>query len=264
MCKKEIGENYGDLLCRFTQMSKAILGENLAGIYLHGSAAMGCFQPRKSDLDLLVIVKEQIPDTAKAAFMENVIKLNEDAPDKGLELSLVKREFCNPFVYPTPFELHFSRAHLEWYKTDPGDYIEKMQGTDKDLAAHFTITRRYGIVLWGEAIEDVFGEVPPEAYRDSILEDVRDAREDISGNPLYVTLNLCRVSGYLREGLILSKKAGGEWGLKKLPDDFHELIRDALYCYETGDEMRAGREVLLQFAEYILSEIELMSYVWRG
>jgi len=32
----------------------AILGNNLTGIYLHGSAVMGCFQPGKSDIDLLL------------------------------------------------------------------------------------------------------------------------------------------------------------------------------------------------------------------
>ena len=33
--------SYDDLLLRFVQMSKDVLGENLVGIYLHGSAAMG-------------------------------------------------------------------------------------------------------------------------------------------------------------------------------------------------------------------------------
>lgn len=43
---------YEDFLSRFTGMSRDTLGENLIGVYLHGSAAMGCFNPAKSDLDL--------------------------------------------------------------------------------------------------------------------------------------------------------------------------------------------------------------------
>ena len=31
--------------------------ENLIGIYLHGSLAMGCFHPHHSDLDMLVLVE---------------------------------------------------------------------------------------------------------------------------------------------------------------------------------------------------------------
>jgi len=40
--------------------------------------------------------------------------------------------------------------HLNWFKAQPEDYIEKMQGTDKDLAAHFTIINKCGVVLFGE------------------------------------------------------------------------------------------------------------------
>ena len=31
------------LLSRFVGMSREILGENLTGVYLHGSAVLGCF-----------------------------------------------------------------------------------------------------------------------------------------------------------------------------------------------------------------------------
>ena len=37
-----------ELLDIFTEQSKAILGDGLVGIYLHGSAAMGCFNPGKA------------------------------------------------------------------------------------------------------------------------------------------------------------------------------------------------------------------------
>jgi streptomycin 3"-adenylyltransferase len=127
-------EEYRDLLERFVQQSIKLLGNDLVGVYLHGSAAMGCMNAEKSDLDLLVVVKNNISDETKGKYMDMVVELNKEAPAKGLELSIVKETVCNPFVYPTPFELHFSIAHLEWYKSNPDDYIDKMMGTDKDLA----------------------------------------------------------------------------------------------------------------------------------
>lgn len=36
-------------LGRFVNQSQSILQDNLVGIYLHGSAVMGCFNPAKSD-----------------------------------------------------------------------------------------------------------------------------------------------------------------------------------------------------------------------
>lgn len=261
---------YEALIARFTEMSKRVLGNNLVGVYLHGSAVMDCFNPAKSDLDLLLVVKRHIPDPVKLEFMENVVRLNEDAPAKGLELSIIKKEVSDPFVYPTPFELHFSASHLNWFKQNPVDYVRKMKGTDRDLAAHVMITRTYGRVLYGDEIAEIFGEVSRHDYIDSIWYDVENAREDILENPLYVTLNLCRVLAYLKDGLVLSKKAGGEWGVKSLPEKYRELVQCALNCYalegkspkrETmknqtpEDNFVTDSEIATQFAEYMLSEI---------
>lgn len=251
--------SYDDLLLRFVQMSKDVLGENLVGIYLHGSAAMGCFHPQKSDLDLLVIVKEDISDAQKMRFMNEVVVLHEEAPAKGLELSILKKKFCKPFVYPTPFELHFSIAHLQWFLENPADYIEKMKGTDKDLAAHVVITQHYGKVLYGDAIADIFGEVGKEEYIDSIWLDVKNAREDILSNPMYVTLNLCRVFVYLREDLVLSKKSGGEWAVHALPQEFQSFVQMALNSYCSEEDMEIDSEITeiaLHFADFMLLEIE--------
>jgi len=246
---------YKELLSDFVEASKEIFKANLTGVYLHGSAAMGCFNTDKSDLDLILIVKADISDVEKTEFMECVVEFNEKAPSKGIELSIVKKEFCNPFVYPTPYELHFSVTHLNWFKTNPKDYIEKMRGTDKDLAAHFTIINRYGIVLYGEGISEVFGEVPKEDYIDSIWFDVENAKEDIVENPMYIILNLCRVLAYLQEGLILSKKTGGEWGIKMLPERFGELIESALQDYVSDNKMKDDIEMAAEFADYMIDRI---------
>lgn len=247
---------YEALIARFTEMSKRILGNNLAGIYLHGSAAMGCFNPKKSDLDFLLVVKHEIPDPVKREFMELVVRLNEEAPIKGLELSIVKREVCDPFVYPTPFELHFSPTHLTWFQEDPNGYVQKMKGTDKDLAAHFMITRTYGRVLFGDEIQDTFGEVSRQDYIDSIWFDIENACEDILDEPMYMTLNLCRVLAYVREGLVLSKKAGGEWGMQSLPEEFRALVGAALKCYRTDEEMVVQPDDARRFAGHMLEEIK--------
>ena len=147
---------------KFVEQSQSILEDNLVGVYLHGSAAMGCFNSQKSDIDLLVVVNGDIADEIKRRYMDMVVELNAYAPKKGIEMSIVRKDVCRPFIYPTPFELHFSNTHLEWYQTNPSDYIDKMNGTDKDLAAHFTIICHRGKCLCGREIKDVFEEVSRE------------------------------------------------------------------------------------------------------
>lgn len=96
----------------FVNRSREILGDNLVGICLHGSAAMGCFNDKKSDIDLLTVVSDAPSGAVKLRYMDMVTALNASAPPKGIEFSMLRRAVCRPFVYPTPFELHFSAAHL--------------------------------------------------------------------------------------------------------------------------------------------------------
>ena len=249
---------YQNLLDEIVNKSKIIFKENLTGIYLHGSLAMGCFNPNKSDIDLIIVIRNNITDIQKLQFMNHIAELNKTAPGKGIELSIVKEDYCKNFLYPTPFELHFSNAHLQWFIDNPNDYIHKMNGTDKDLAAHFKIIKKYGIVLQGEAINDVFADVPEKDYVDSIWFDIKGAKEDILEEPIYVILNLCRAAAFLKSDLILSKKQGGEWALQNLSTQYHTLISNAVQSYMLENEMDADPMEAQKFADYMLQMIKDM------
>ena len=240
---------------KLVKYSKDILKDNLIGVYLHGSAAMGCFNEKTSDIDMLIVIDKDMSDAEKRQYMDMVVGLNIFAPEKGIELSIVKKSVCKPFVYPTPFELHFSIAHLEWYKNTPQDYILKMNGTDKDLAAHIMIIYHRGLCLYGEEIRSIFEDVGREAYFDSICNDVKQAEEDIMDAPVYVTLNLCRVLAYKQEDLILSKQEGGEWGLKNLPEKYSRLIQKALDEYGSVSGMNFEEKEAKEYVKYMIDNI---------
>ncbi len=245
-----------ELLNEFIIKAKDILRDNLTGIYLHGSLAMGCFNEKVSDIDLLVVIRDDITYETKREFMDMVVSLNDKAPQKGIELSIVKESVCDPFIYPTPYELHFSEAHLDRYLSAPDDYIRKMNGADKDLAAHFTIIYHRGKTLYGKEIKDVFQEVGSEYYLDSIIFDIQDAKEDILTNPMYIILNLCRVLAYKKDGLILSKKEGGEWALNSiLCLEYKNMILTALEGYKTGDPISVNDKDALNFSGHMLELI---------
>ena len=243
------------ILEAFVDSSRKILKDNLTGVYLHGSAVMGCFYPAKSDLDLIVVIYDKMTDEEKRTFMDMTVKLNALAPSKGIEVSIVKKDVCNPFIYPTPYELHFSITHLAWYKANPSDYVQKMNGTDKDLAAHFTVIRRRGKCIFGLPIHEVFSEVPKSDYMDSIWYDIANAREEIKENTMYFVLNLARVLAFQREGAVLSKKEGGEWALKNLPGEYYVLVENALKEYTGKSECSYDMECAVKYAAYMLHEI---------
>lgn len=243
------------IINKLTEKTQEILKDNLTGIYLHGSAAMGCFNPYKSDIDVIIAVNDKMTKETKRKLMDAIIELNSMAPEKGLEISVVLRTVCKPFVYPTPFELHFSPMHLNWYLNDSDEYIEKMNGEDKDLAAHFTVINSRGKCLAGAPISSVFGIVPGEYYMDSIYEDVRGAEADIKEAPVYFILNLARVLAYKRDGLVLSKKEGGEWALAKLPAKYRNLVLTALADYEDEHVHEYIGDCTEDYAGYMLNQI---------
>lgn len=246
-----------DLLEKIKEAYQEILAEKLVGIYVHGSVAFGCFRWEMSDIDFLVVVKDGLKQEEKEALISELLTLDAYAPQKGFEMSVVLEEVCKPFVYPTPYELHFSNSYREQFKQDLKGLCETLHGVDKDLAAHFTVIKAAGFPLCGPAVEEVFGEVPKENYLDSLIYDIENADKEIGENPVYFILNLCRVLAYLEEGLVLSKKQGGEWGAKQLPKDYRGLVAAALNAYTkdaewgpTGEALEAcGKSAELQQAE---------------
>jgi len=203
-----------------------ILGDNLVGIYLHGSIAQKAFRWNASDVDFLIVVQSEPSDDAKRKLLDTTIYLSEFAPPKGLEWSVVTLADCLHVSHPVPFCLHYSIAHKQRFLTSPEEYIQHMKGRDGDLAAYFAVIRQCGIVLYGKPIEDVFGPVPNDFVMDSFRENVAD---DDTPNGI---LNRCRYEAYRQEGVLLSKIDGAQWALKHLPADLHARIRSAIKAYE--------------------------------
>ena len=250
-----ITSGLNSLINGFARRSKELLGDNLVGVYLHGSLALGFFNPDKSDVDLIIVADHSLSDADKRKCMDMAVKFHAVGPAKGIEMSIVLREVCSPFVYPTPYELHFSAGHLQWYRSDPDDYIRRMNGTDKDLAAHFTIINKRGKCLYGVPIEDVFAEVPRRDYMDSIWNDIAEAPENITEDTMYLTLNLARVLAFKEEGLVLSKKEGGEWAIANLPPEYRPLIEGALREYSENARTVCDEALARQYAGYAIKRI---------
>ncbi len=120
------------------------------------------------------------------------------------------------------------------------------------MAAHITVTRERGICLYGPAIQEVFPEVPRADYLDSIVQDLRWAKQRSAENPVYFVLNACRVYAYLKEDIITSKVEAEEWAVSAVPASLREVVTTALEVYR-GDreEATSDPEALAEFAVYI-------------
>ena len=234
-----------------------LLRENLVGIYLHGSAAFGCFTAA-SDIDFIVVVRSSPSQEQKEQMIAVLLKLEEQAPVKGFEMSVVLLADCLKFIYPTPYHLHYSGMYREAAHKNLADYCNKMYGIDNDLAAHFTVIREKGKVLYGEEIGKVFDVVPRFCYLDSIWRDVSGAEQEVEENPLYLVLNLCRVWAAFSQGLILSKAQVVRWARPLLPERFRAILDRASDAYLGGNNLFIDKDYLQQFAHWMIHKINAL------
>ena len=233
-----------------------IFHSDLVGIYLHGSIAFSCFNWDKSDIDFIVVVEKTPSLRQKQQFIYDLLKIDEIAPIKGLEMSVVLKDHTQNFIYPTPFELHYSNAHKQACIENVEEYCLSMHGVDSDLAAHFTIIKAVGITLYGEDKDQIFGIVPKADYEKSIISDIANIKEEILENPVYYVLNLCRILAYRKDNSIFSKLDGGFWALQNLPKDYTSVINLAITCYSTDIIFKEDGNRLMEFTAYMLEMID--------
>ncbi|AIF42802.1 DNA polymerase [Virgibacillus sp. SK37] len=228
---------------------------DLVGVYLHGSLAMGCYNPQKSDVDLLVVVKKQLTEDTKKKLIREILLLEEKYPSCRLEMSVILENEAKHPSYPTPFELHYSKEHKRNYEEDPN--YSCSNEFDPDLIAHMMMTHYRGKLLYGKEIQQTFSAINKEDYIAACLQDVKDSRWKIREDLVYYTLNLCRLLYFLGEGIIASKREGGEWALKVLPSKYHNLVGTCLTVYNgQRTEMEIDKIEATNFSDYMLKQID--------
>ncbi len=233
----------------------AILGENLVGIYLHGSAAFGCFSWASSDIDYLTVTRVPPTQAQKEALIAAILARDAELPPKGIEMSVLTAADCASPCHPIPYTLHYSNDHRARYRADLAGTAAAMHGRDPDLAAHITVLHAVGRTLVGLPTSEVFGSIARGDYLDSVLADVADAPAAIAGAPVYTILNLCRTLVYLGDGVVRSKAQGGRWGMAHLSDV--RLIEAALAAYCNGSPFpQVDSAALVAFARDMLGRIE--------
>lgn len=238
------------------------LANNLIGVYLHGSLAMGCFNPESSDIDILVVVEDNLSLGTKKMLGKSLVEIS-DKYSQNIELSILTLDVLNNFKYPTPYELHFSPDNKKSYENESIDLNSK--DPDPDLAAHFVITRKFGKTLYGKSIKDVFPKVKDDYYLDSIARDselsywniINGASTGTCSVPTYAVLNFCRVLAFIQDNEITSKKSGAVWGLNNLPNKFTPIIHAAANEYEKkGSSKKVDCALLKEFARYSKEKID--------
>lgn len=239
-----------------------ILASNLVGIYLHGSLAMKCFNEDKSDIDILVVVKDTMTLGKKKSLIDSLIELEGRLPKNDIEMSVILESDLKLGSHPMFFNLHYSKMHKS-------RYLEKSElcqdGYDPDLTCHLAMIQARGVRLSGKPIKDLGIHIRKSDFLDSVMRDIEYDQSDLIKSPEYVILNLCRTLKYLYDGSHVSKLEGGQWAIKRYGANFNHLICEVIKKYRgQAFDLSQNTEKINSLAEALLQRVREQVKYERG
>jgi predicted nucleotidyltransferase len=257
--RKTFSPDVKDTLTYLQKESAIIMDGNLVGFYIHGSLAMGGFNPGTSDIDIVVVTFQHIKVETKRRLAKLFLMCSTNP--YPIEISFLHKGQLKEWQHPCEFDFHYSEFWRERYENDlksgTCEWINDDIKTDADLAAHITILNNRGICIAGSSINEVFPLVPHSDYVSSIVGDFNDCIENIEEDPIYCTLNMIRVYWYLKEGVISSKREAGNWGVVNLPEELRETVKKVNQYYSDKSFVRNfTKEELLIVKDYLLDHVQ--------
>lgn len=235
------------VLQRLLRDVRAVLGEQFVGLYVHGSLAYGDYDASRSDMDVLVVTVQPLPQTLVAALqvMHERITLSGMPRATNMEVSYIPRSALR----------RFDRAdcHHPALRAD-GTFGVDGHGHEWVIQRH--IIREHGITLAGPDPRTMIDPVCAEDLRQSVrglleewwapqLHDPFRLRSD--EYQAYAILTMCRMLYTLTHGSIASKPQAGSWAQAALDQRWAALIVRAL-AWRHGDGMDAFDDALAMIA----------------
>lgn len=239
-----------------TRIVREVLGTEVVGVYLHGSAVLGGLRPH-SDTDVFAVVRRPTTHAQRRALVERLLDVSgrraRRGPARPVELTVVVRPEVVPWRYPPRCEFQYG----EWLR-DAYEAGETPGPTSSpDLALLITMVCSGDTPLYGPPPGDVLPPVPAEDVDRAIVAGVPDLLDELVGDTRNVLLTLARVWTTLAEGVVRSKDGAADWALARLPGRHHRVLAHARAVY-LGDEEEDWTDLLPEVracADHVVAEI---------
>jgi hypothetical protein len=204
-----------------------ILGEDLAGVYLQGSFALGSGDIY-SDVDFLVATQRRLNSAQQAALRH----LHAELPDReehwahNLEGS-----------YASLDELrHRADASTPWLYVDNGSCVMEWSKHDNTEVLRWVLHNR-ALTIHGPAAATLVDDVPPLILRQEIAGVAITRTQDIEADPDYLhngwgqpheVLTRCRMLFTATRAEVTGKADAARWCKGVVPWPWHDLIDRAI------------------------------------
>lgn len=230
-----------DRLSRYAQRLTDALGDDLVGVYLHGSLARGCHNPATSDADIIVVLRDGFtqPD------MDLLYQIGQEV-GVPIDAVFVTESKLNADVCSTPIAFLAPPRCIEQSHKGSIFLLDRQDAYEA------------GIALIGPSPKDLIRPVPWEALTSSldflfpyIVPRFKNA-----------VLMLCRITYTWTFHKMCSKREAGEWALTACGKEWRPTIETALAeyadgVYTTGIAVETRHAFEEYCAEYIRGQRDL-------
>jgi hypothetical protein len=234
---------------------KTLGADNVIGIYLIGSLSYGDFEPKRSDIDLLVITKGKLPKERIEQIHELHLEIEKEFPEwkERTEASYTPDFMLNSILPPKEPRPYWGGRKF-WADAD--------YGNEWIIIIYLAI--KHGITLFGKDFKDLtkpvdIVDVQKACVRDFYKEWLPkiEKSDDLDDNHLqsYVVLNLCRILYCVFFAKVGSKKTAADWVKSNLFSEYSELILQA-EKWGYGEAMNSKQETI-EFIKAVKKKIEV-------
>jgi hypothetical protein len=226
-----------------------LLGSQLTGVYLHGSAVLGGFDARRSDIDVLAVSDGPMTPAQQSAVAGALSEARLPCPAQGLEMSIVTLDAAQHPTAEPVFELHLTTAAADSKVVDGHQH-----GGDPDLVLHFAVCRSAGRLI-GPGLDpaDVFAPVADDLVLTQLADELRWGAANAPGE--YAVLNACRAWRFAADRVLVSKVDGGQWVLGRVTGADRALISTALDRQRCLPAAELDPLTVTQFVEQTLGRL---------
>ncbi len=219
------------VLHHFLEDIQSILGDQFYGLYLYGSLALGDFNPRTSDIDFVVLTRQEIPENRFVALQDmHALFDRSDSPwSMRIEAAYIPLEAlnCPP-----------SAAH-EYPQIEKGTQLVRSP-LEPGWAYQRLTLREHETLVAGPSLRGLIDPVDPMEMNQAAMSILTLWQEQSQRDPswlawarqrssqAFIVLTLCRIRYSRVTGSVASKPASARWAQAVYGERWRPLIEGAL------------------------------------
>ncbi|MFF8717612.1 aminoglycoside adenylyltransferase family protein [Streptomyces sp. NPDC015184] len=218
-----------DQLGQTVGLVRDVVGPELLGTYLHGSAVLGGLAPA-SDLDILAVTRRRLDEAKRQALVEGLLDISGLTPTvRPVELTVVVQSEVRPWRFPPVGDFLYG----EWLREEFQTGAAPRPGPMPDLALVLTVVLAGNHPLTGPPPAELLDPVPHTDLVRASVEAIPELLADLDDDTRNVLLTLARVWTTLATGEIKTKDAAADWAMAHLPPEHRPVLEHARNLYLT-------------------------------